>query len=255
MLVGCMMWRIGRILDLHEQLGWLRANRFGAVAFWTCAGEPGVWQGFDFASAAQEDVRALRAALEGFRAVDLHADVPLWDEETLRRLQRITAFGGDLGASTVTVHVEAEGPWLREALGSLEEAAETADVRIGLELTCSYDLAMGDTTPRVGLTLDVGHVSFGDGAGYREFGSIGGLIRHVGSRLVHVHAHDYDGALDHLPVGAGKLDWTDIATGLRSIGYRGVVCLELNPDRASPEQLLDSRDRLKTLLVASAASR
>ncbi|MBM3957720.1 MAG: sugar phosphate isomerase/epimerase, partial [Gemmatimonadetes bacterium] len=109
-------------------------------------------------------------------------------------------------------------------------------------------LAMQEATPRIGLTLDVGHLSFEEGAGYREFGSIGGLIRYVGRRLVHVHAHDYDGVRDHLPVGAGRLDWDDIAEGLRSIGYEGVVCLELDPDRATPEQLLQSRDRLRELL-------
>jgi sugar phosphate isomerase/epimerase len=242
-----MAWRIGEVLDLREQLAWLRANGFGAVAFWTCAGEPGVWQGFDFTDASQDEVQALRAALEGFQAVDLHADLPLRDEATLRRLRGVVGSAGELGASTVTVHVEAEGAWLQEALGVLDEASESAGVRIGLELTGSYELAMEDMTPHVGLTLDVGHVSFQEGAGYREFGSIGGLIRRVGGRTFHVHAHDYDGVVDHLPIGAGNLDWDDIASGLKSIGYEGVVCPELNPDRASPEQLLASRNRLREL--------
>jgi sugar phosphate isomerase/epimerase len=248
MLIGCMMWRIGEVVDLFAQLRWLRERRFDAVAFWTCAGQPGVWQGFDFGSATHDGVPRLQSALAGFQAVDLHADVPLADEPTLRRLRHIITFGAELGARTVTVHPEADAAWLREALLSLDEAAERADLRVGLELTRHYDLAMCSATPRVGLTLDVGHVSFEGGAGYREFGSLAGLIEHMGDRLFHVHAHDYDGALDHLPLGAGHLDFDAIASALKRVGYSGVVCLELNPDRATPEQLLASRDRLQQLL-------
>jgi sugar phosphate isomerase/epimerase len=138
---------------------------------------------------------------------------------------------------------------LLPTLGRLEQTAAACDVRIGLELTRDYDLAQRDETPNVGLTLDVGHVSFDAGAGYREFGSLAGLVHHIGRRLFHVHMHDFDGTLDHLPLGAGDLDAPALIEALRGIDYEGVLCLELNPDRASPEQLLASRDRLEALLI------
>ena len=248
-----MMWRIGNLLDLHEQIRWLHEHRFEAVAFWTSAGEPGVWQGFEFASAAPADVRALRAALADFEAVDLHADAPLTGVSALPRLRRTLAFAAELGASTVTVHVESRSPRRQDELASLDAAAQRANVRVGLELTADYGLALSPATPHLGLTLDVGHVSFEGGAGYREFGSLAGLIDHVSSRLFHVHAHDYDGLLDHLPIGAGRLNWNEIAAALKRVRYAGVVCLELNPDRASPGQLLASRDRLTELLASPSA--
>jgi sugar phosphate isomerase/epimerase len=263
MQIGCMVWRIGDLLDFGEQIDWLRRHRFEAVAFWTCAGQTGVWQGFDVAGATDEDIGRLCSELGTFPSVDLHAAVPLpagSREEApagsaLEELQRTVEFAGKIGAATVTVHIEDAGqdaPESPEALvtdlGHLNYTAHAAGVRIGLELTHSYGLALQADTPQIGLTLDVGHVSFDDGAGYREFGSIGGLIEHVGQRLFHVHVHDYDGVHDHIPIGAGQIEWPPIAAALQRIGYRGVLCLELNPERASPEDILESRDRLLGLL-------
>ncbi len=263
MRIGCMIWRIGDTLDFRRQLAWLRREGFEAAAFWTCAGRPGVWEGFDFAAATPTEVGHLRDALSAFASVDLHAATPLsigpedngGTSQALDELQRTVEFAGHIGAATVTVHVEmarqrgtkADEALLRH-LGYLNYAAQAAEVRIGLELTQSYDLAMQADTPRVGFTLDVGHVSFDDGAGYREFGSIPGLIDRVGARLFHLHAHDYDGVHDHIPIGAGRIDWPPIVEALKRVGYRGVLCLELNPDRASPADILESRRRLVELL-------
>ncbi|MBM3501801.1 MAG: hypothetical protein FJX74_24365, partial [Armatimonadetes bacterium] len=165
MLIGCMLWRIGEALDLFEQIVWAREHAFEAVAFWTCAGRAGEWQGFDAARATPAETERLRAALGPFACVDLHAAVAL-TEGTLPELLRAVAFAGELGAATVTLHIDEAGPG---ALLALHEAAEAAGVQIGLELTRDYELAMREATPRIGLTLDVGHVSFEGGAGYREF--------------------------------------------------------------------------------------
>jgi len=263
MQIGCMLWRIGQLLDFGDQLGWLRREGFEAVAFWTCAGQPGVWQGFDFASATDDDIRRLAAEMGAFASVDLHAAVPLRagsreearTNSALETLQRTVEFAGRIEAATVTVHLERSGeggPQSPEALvtllGYLNYAAHATGVRIGLELTHGYELALRADTPQIGLTLDVGHVSFDDGAGYREFGSIAGLIEHIGSRLFHVHAHDYDGVHDHIPIGTGRIDWPPVVEALERVGYQGVLCLELNPDRASPEDIVKSRDRLLELL-------
>lgn len=260
-----MIWRIGEILDFHEQLDWLREVEFEAAAFWTCAGRPDLWEGFDFAAVTPTEVTRLRDELSAFASVDLHAATPLsigpedngGTSEALDELQRTIEFAGQIAAATVTVHIEApqqHGPDVRDALirhlGYLDHAARAADVRVGLELTHSHDLAMQADTPWVGLTLDVGHVSFEKGAGYRDFGSIAGLIDHVGARLFHVHAHDYDGVHDHIPIGSGGIDWPPIIEALKRAGYRGVLCLELNPDRASPADILESRRRLVELLEA-----
>ncbi len=246
MRIGAMVWRIGDCLGFFEQLDWLRCHHFEAVAFWTCVGQPGVWEGFDFAAAHHARVTRLSEALAGFASVDLHAATPLTAaDDSTEELLRTVAFAGKIAGATVTVHLEAPvTDALVTMLRQLDRAAEVAGVRIGLELTDSYDLALRDDLPCTGFTLDVGHVSMGEGAGYREFGSLPGLIEHMAPRLFHVHAHDYDGALDHLAVGAGALGWPGIMQALQRGGYEGVVCLELNPDRASPEDLVASRERL-----------
>ncbi len=263
MQIGCMIWRIGEVFDFHQQLDWLRDAGFGTVAFWTCAGRLGEWEGFDFPAATPADVARLREELSGFASVDLHAARPLsigpedngGTSEALDELQQTVAFASQVGAATVTVHIEAppqHGPKVHGALlrhlGYLNYAAQAAGVKVGLELTHSYDLAMQADMPHVGFTLDVGHVSFDDGAGYRDLGSIAGLIDHVGPRLFYVHAHDYDGVHDHIPIGAGTIEWPPIIEALKRIGYRGVLCLELNPDRASPADILESRTRLLELV-------
>jgi len=241
MRVGCMAWRIGSTVDLRDQLAWLAEHGFEAVSFWTCAGQPGVWEGFDALTAGPADVKALQRALQAFPVVDLHAHLTSPDPQ----LERVVAFAGEVGADTVTVHLDAADV---PALDQLNDRAESAGVRIGLELTEQYDLALRPEAPRVGLTLDVGHVCFEDGAGYREFGSIPGLIEHIGDRLFHVHVHDYDGDLDHLPLGKGFIDFPGIVRALAAGGYEGVLCLELNPGRATPGELLQSRDRLEALI-------
>jgi len=76
MLIGAMVWRIGDCVDFFGQLDWLRSHHFDAVAFWTCAGEPGVWEGLDLASASADRVARLRSALSAFASVDLHAATP-----------------------------------------------------------------------------------------------------------------------------------------------------------------------------------
>ena len=74
MLVGCMLWRIGDdILDLHDQIRWTADRGFQAVGFWTCAGQEGMWQGFDVATASARDIARLVSALAPFESVDLHA--------------------------------------------------------------------------------------------------------------------------------------------------------------------------------------
>ena len=128
MRVGCMAWRIGSTVDLRDQLAWLAEHGFEAVSFWTCAGQPGVWEGFDALTAGPADVKALQRALQAFPVVDLHAHLTSPDPQ----LERVVAFAGEVGADTVTVHLDAADV---PALDQLNDRAEPAGVRIGLELT------------------------------------------------------------------------------------------------------------------------
>lgn len=101
--------------------------------------------------------------------------------------------------------------------------------------------------PNVGVTLDIGHMYFENGAAFRAYGTLGNLSRAVGARVLHVHAHDYDGADDHLAVGRGIVDWQDIIGYLSEVGFSGSLCLELNPFR-EPESVQESQARLREII-------
>ena len=75
-----------------------------------------------------------------------------------------------------------------------------------------------------------------DGVGYRPYGSIEGLVEFLNEVLFHLHVHDYDGTNDHIEVGTGRIDFDGMLKGLGAIGYRGALCLELNPDRCPPRR-------------------
>lgn len=277
MNIGFMLWRIGETVDFWTQLEWVRQHRADEVSFWTHPGIPGVWQGLDPWAASADDKRRLRQALGGFKVVDLHgAAGAQWDlerrlcatDEATRRtgvqkLRELVDFAAEIRADVITIHGgDAAGlAWdvwqetLGESLAEIDPGARAAGVRIGVEMlaepganTSAYDLVHNPRWTNVGLTMDTGHMMFRDGAGFRPFGTLGGLARHVGRKLFHVHVHDYDGQHDHIAIGAGKIDFPELLAALVETGYSGSLCLELNPDRVSPEGLLASRDRLKAMV-------
>ena len=267
--IGPMLWRVGDILDFWEQLDWAARNEFTEVAFWTCAGKPGVWQGFDLWNAPDSDIDRLKRGLSRFAEVDLHAGVTLtggvgtapatgdlFHDEAVAEMSTIIRFAAEVGAKVVTVHADAAGECSAEArrarmsevLGELDAVAGRAGVRLGVELTRDYDLVHDTALRNVGLTLDMGHVRFHNEVGLRDFGTMGGLIRYMGAKLFHVHVHDYDGKLDHLAIGAGNTDFREMLNALASVRYAGSLCLELNPDRVTPGGIVTSRDTLASWL-------
>lgn len=118
---------------------------------------------------------------------------------------------------------------------------------LGLEVVSGFDLIRTWNLPHVGVTLDVGHM-------YAEaepqpqplepFGSIGTVVHHVADILVHLHVHDV-AERDHSEIGTGRVDFADLLTALREVGYTRGMCLEMNPDRVSPDGIRRSLARLR----------
>ena len=123
------------------------------------------------------------------------------------------------------------------------------EIKDRLEATEGFDTVLRGGFRNVGITVDVGHLSFQSGAAYRPWGSLGGLIRHLGDAVVHVHVHDYDGERDHIRIGAGSIDFLDTLAALKAIGYDGALCLELAPSPTLEADYIESRDRLAKLLA------
>ena len=258
--IGFMAWRIGEILDFDAQIAWVRDAGFRGFSFHASPGVPGQWRGVDPVTADRAERERLRDRLAAFSICEVHAPFALRLTRrapliAVERLAPIIAFAGDVGASVVTVHPEAGGDiemgrsaaW-QEALDKLDTMAGHAGVVIGLETLTGcvdFEWLVEAGLENMGVTLDVGHMYLDGGAPYRPYGTIGGLVRRLGALLVHVHVHDYDGTHDHIEVGTGKVEFDDLLRSAARVGYAGALCLELNPDRVSPEGMLRSRDFLQ----------
>jgi sugar phosphate isomerase/epimerase len=93
------------------------------------------------------------------------------------------------------------------------------------------------------LTLDTGHANIGDPGGSR----LKKLLARCGDRLGHVHVSDNHGMSDdHLPVGAGTVNFSSLIHDLKRSGYDKTLTLEVFVDNR--QMLVDSRERIKELL-------
>jgi sugar phosphate isomerase/epimerase len=97
--------------------------------------------------------------------------------------------------------------------------------------------------PELKLTLDTGHAHIGGGTR-----RILAFIDRFGDRIGHVHASDNFGRNDdHLPIGAGTIDFAAVAAKLKSTGYDDTITLEVfSRDR---DYLRISREKLDRLFV------
>ena len=93
--------------------------------------------------------------------------------------------------------------------------------------------------PSLKLTLDTGHAHIEDKGGTRALG----FIKKFPDRIGHIHASDNFGKEDnHLPVGAGTVNFPEIIKALKEIEYDDTITLEVfSRDR---DYLKISRDKL-----------
>jgi sugar phosphate isomerase/epimerase len=101
-----------------------------------------------------------------------------------------------------------------------------------------------DRFPDLRLTLDIGHANLGGGRNKAsEF------VRRYGYRIGHVHANDNFGKEDnHLPVGAGTIDFEKILRELNQAHYDDTITLEVfSKDK---DYLRLSRDKVKKMWEA-----
>ena len=256
-----MAWRIGEILDLHEQIEWIRDAGFDGVAFHASAGVPGQWRGIDPAAADAKTVARLRDQVAKFAMCEIHAPFaytlkPGSLTAAVGGLLPVLDFAGAVAATVVTVHAGLPGSmtpasaseW-RGALTRLNASAKENGLVIGLEMTEEFDRLAELALPNTGVTLDIGHMYANGGRPLEPFGSLGEVVRHIAETLVHVHVHDYDGVNDHIELGVGRVDIGGLLAALKEIQYAGGLCLELNPDRVSPEAMRRSLEWIRTRIA------
>ncbi len=149
----------------------------------------------------------------------------------------------DGGRRTVGIGVEQLRDWNVAAFAQLAAAARAHGLRLMVEnipehfATVADLRAFLDAHPTIGFHLDIAHAQV-RGNRTHEF------LAAFADRLVHVHLSDNTGrADDHLPLGAGRLDWKRLVRALKRTGYDGTITLEVFSD--DPEYLLASRRKLR----------
>lgn len=77
--IGNMLWRIGELLAIEEQIEWSRQAGFDGVGLHASPGTPGAWEGVDPQTCDSAGRRALRAQLTGFALREVHAPFAIGD--------------------------------------------------------------------------------------------------------------------------------------------------------------------------------
>jgi len=79
--------------------------------------------------------------------------------------------------------------------------------------------------PELRMTLDIGHGNLDFKNGERIFN----LINTFREKIIHCHVHDNRGKEDeHLPIGAGYIDWPKVTKAIKNIGYDDTFTLEIH---------------------------
>lgn len=191
-----------------------------------------------FVAGTQEEAdrnAALLAEQEFFS--QLHSPKPTEDRELQMKCeQRILRACRLMGISvTVTHPFIAHSPETEPKEKSLEylkrytEAAETENVKVALENQI-YPVSMQwylDRIPALGVNIDFAH-ALASGKNVPE------MIRETGNRLYGLHVSDSDGRPEdwHVMPGKGILDWEEVFSALKAVGYAGDLHLEIVHERS-----------------------
>jgi L-ribulose-5-phosphate 3-epimerase len=169
------------------------------------------------------------------------------------------ALGGDtisLWSGIPAADVPREDAWqfLAEGVVALHERVTPLGVRIAFEpepgmlvggLADWERLREATSLAGLGLALDVGHIPC------TERITAGDAIRRFAAALRTVHLDDSrDRVHEHLQIGDGDLDWTDIMRALDDAGFDGIASVELSRhSHAAPEAARAALTALRAAMV------
>ena len=198
--------------------------------------------------ATQFDVPAVRRLLEQYGlGVIGHTDpnlpyaypIAAVRKASLGELERCAAAFAGVGATLMNIHpcyqcpptMKRDLPEMnQEALGPIVDMAHGYGLRLMLEnFKAPFDSVttfkkIFKAVPDLGFHLDVGHANLGGGGALN-------FCRVLGSKLAHVHLSDNRGREDdHMPIGAGHIDWESVIPALRATGYDDSITLEVFAD-------------------------
>jgi len=260
--VSNMAWRIGEIINIYKQLDWCYEHGLHAVSFHSSAGYPSEWEGASLLDMGNDELKKLEKSLLQFDSVEVHmpfkAILDPYGEGCIEEISGIAERAEAVGVSVATIHSKqaqqgtSEYDVWRKQIEKLS-ASSKGNIKLCLELTAGFEILDTVDAPNVGFTLDIGHMVqpmdlWSDkvmAVPLKRYGSWNSLISSISGKVWHTHIHDCDGTLDHKPLGHGNIDYSEIFSELKHIGYDGMYCLELNPNRMVPEDILISADIIR----------
>ena len=186
---------------------------------------------------------------------------PLIRQATFQRLQQALSVAGQLNAHLMVIHPGVDKwryPNLELVWKDLAKAffppllaqAEACDCRLAVE-------NIYEETPEllIQLVTEIGSEWFGhcfDAGHWHLFGKqpMAQWLKAIGPRLLHLHLHDNHGRADeHLPVGAGNIDFAPLQQHLANQTTLPSMTLEAH----SSEHLVQSLHAINKLLAPSSA--
>ena len=169
--------------------------------------------------------------------------------ESLRRasvteMHRSLSVAADLGAKKAVLHpsmvcgmgafvIETVKGYAFDFLSEMTTAAERLDITICIENMMPRNILgvepddfdeIFSIFPLLMLTLDTGHANLADHTGNR----LNDFVKRFGNRLGHLHFSDNLGRFDdHLAVGKGTINFTELIKNIKAAGYDGSLTLEV----------------------------
>ncbi len=185
-----------------------------------------------------------------------------------RTMQRFVGFSASLGATMITVHPGSvhNEELVPESSGSsatlIRKMVREAGGRLSINIEnltksfSKYHFPLASTMESLELlmaniegsrcTLDTGHAHV-NGQDPLQ------MAERIGGKIAEIHLNDNEGSSDdHLMPGDGKVQFDGLLKRVSSPDV--LLCLELNPHRYSPGEVLSSMERTRTLLHLPRAS-
>jgi sugar phosphate isomerase/epimerase len=186
----------------------------------------------------------LFAIAHTFWSMDLSSDYELVRKSWIEEGKKIIRLSNELGIKLVNFHSHSSGLYVKDKKGkkivlnnlvkSLKELVEYAkkyDIEVMLEnagesgeITELKDFKyIIDRVPGLKVHLDIGHAFL-----YGGTKNVENFIKTFKKKIVHIHIHDNHGKWDeHLPLGAGSIDYKKVIKLLRKIKYNKTITFEI----------------------------
>lgn len=273
-------------LSLEESVNSIRQLGFCGLTLLGFAGTRhgyGNLAGFWFRQLGNIQRVELRKLISGFSRRAIHApfaDLPLFTYDprlaqlSLERVKESIDAAQYLKAQVAIVHVNARPNYLvteywQEIVDTfrlLGDYALERGVQVGLEtgfpndVNQFVDLLEAIGHQGVGATIDTGHMGkyvepdlWGTPAGVAQLNErLMDVTRQLGIQIVHCHIHDLDLSewRDHRAIGRGIIDFQPFLAELQSVGYEGMLELELE-EEDQLTALEESKEALETMILRS----